>query len=93
MAFECSKEFETVYLKENPFPDAEVCVSEDHSSKSWDKIFQYCNKILVVWNIGGPAIQDFPSDFAYPIEDDFKYFFIQIHYNNPNQIPSNLTLS
>ncbi len=32
-------------------------------------------------------IQDFPADLAYPLggsQNEFKYFILQIHYNNQN---------
>ena len=34
-------------------------------------------------------IQDFPEDLAYPLggsENEFKYFMLQIHYDNPQKL-------
>ena len=37
-------------------------------------------------------VQDFPEDVAYPLggsSNEFKYFILQIHYNNPNKLEGN----
>ncbi len=37
------------------------------------------------WAVGGDLIADFPESFAYPIggsENEFKYFYLQMHYEN-----------
>ena len=34
-------------------------------------------------------IQDFPQNLAYPLggsEDEFKYFFLELHYDNPDKL-------
>ncbi len=34
-----------------------------------------------------------PSDLAYPVggsPNEFKYFMLEIHYNNPNLLPGNI---
>jgi len=47
---------------------------------------------FVAWAIGADLIQDFPSNIAYPLggtNGDFKYFYMQMHYNNPSLVQSN----
>lgn len=91
---ECSKEIETEYFKNNTFPEPTICVNNiDGPTKEWNPFYQYCQKVSLVWAVGGAEIQNFPDDLAYPIggsENETKYFFLEIHYNNPNNLPSNL---
>lgn len=92
---ECDKEFETVFLKNasSTLPEPGLCVNENGATTQWEKIFSHCGKPSFVWAVGGAHVQDFPSDLAYPIgggdDDSFKYFFLQIHYDNPQKLSSN----
>ena len=39
-------------------------------------------------------IQDFPSDMGYPLggsPNEFKYFVLQLHYNNPQLLTGNIS--
>lgn len=93
---ECSKEFETVYLANNSLPEPGVCIADSTQTKEWNVLLQYCSRISLVWAVGGSEIQDFPEDLAYPIggsEDEFKYFYLEIHYDNPHKVPSIKNLS
>ncbi|CAF1430401.1 unnamed protein product, partial [Rotaria sordida] len=42
----------------------------------------------IIWDVGGNDIVAFPEEAGYPIGGDFliKYYMVQIHYNNPNQL-------
>lgn len=89
---ECSKQFETDYLQKNPFPQPGYCVTDNSVPDYWANIMQYCMKVSLVWAVGSSTIQDFPDDFAYPLggsDNEFKYFYLEIHYDNPNHEPSN----
>lgn len=87
---ECNDDFENVYLKNNPYPDPSYCVVENHQFPEWADPVSYCGRSSLVWAVGSSDIQDFPEDIAYPMggENNFKYFFFQIHYNNPKKIES-----
>ena len=88
---ECSKELETVYMVNNSLPDPGICVADSTFVESWTPIFMYCRRTSLVWAVGGDAIQDFPSELAYPLggpDAEFKYFFLEMHYDNPEKIPS-----
>lgn len=60
--------------------------------KEWSDIAQYCSKISLVWAVGSSQVQDFPEDLAYPIDTDYKYFILNIHYDNPQRLPSLLKI-
>ena len=88
---ECTRELETVYMVNNSLPDPGVCVNDNGPTGFWSSIFMYCKRTSLVWAVGGEAIQDFPSDLAYPVggpDAEFKYFFLEMHYDNPQKIPS-----
>ncbi|CAF3053826.1 unnamed protein product [Rotaria sp. Silwood2] len=48
--------------------------------------------IATGWAVGGDYMTEYPKEAGYPIGGDFqiKYYMIEIHFNNPNQI-SNIT--
>ncbi|CAF4266350.1 unnamed protein product [Rotaria sp. Silwood2] len=55
----------------------------------------FCNKTknqieLCRFNVAGDYMIEYPSEAGYPIGGDFniKYYMIEIHFNNPNQISS-----
>ena len=88
---ECSNEVETVY-KNQSFPLPGSCLSSNQSDP-WYKFRSYCKIISLVWAVGGPTIQDFPENLAYPFggsETEAKYFFLEIHYDNPS-LRANIT--
>lgn len=90
---ECTGGLIEDYLKNNSLPDPGICVNNEIGlTPEWAKIFTLCRKVSLVWAVGSSDIQDFPEHLAYPIggskDDTFKYFFLQIHYDNPNQLPS-----
>jgi hypothetical protein len=88
---ECNEEFETVYLKNHTIPAPGACVLDSVFQPEWNDISSYCGRISLVWAVGGSEIQDFPLDLAYPIggtTNKFKYFYIEMHYNNPQHVPS-----
>lgn len=91
---ECSKEFETVYLKNNSMPDPSACVKDNSMVDEWVSPWAYCSRTSLAWAVGGDRIQDFPDDLAYPLggsEDEFKYFYLEIHYNNPDKTASKIS--
>ncbi len=86
--YECEKSFETEFLKKNnTIPRPASCNLENPSSTSeWKKVYKHCNKISLAWAVGGSVSQDFPSEIAYPLGKNIshsKYFFLEIHYDNP----------
>lgn len=39
---------------------------------------------LTGWAVGGDYVQDMPEGFGYAVgPNEFKYFFLEIHYENP----------
>jgi hypothetical protein len=84
---ECSPEFETEYLKSNSFPEPGNCVEDETFVDRWRGPQSYCSKSSMAWAVGSSDIQQFPQDLAYPIEG-FKYFYLEMHFDNPNRIPS-----
>lgn len=80
------------YLKNNTIPKPGMCVNNVGGLLSdWMSIYQICRRVSLVWAVGGSEVQDFPEHLAYPIggsKDSFRYFFVEIHYNNPDQTPS-----
>ncbi|CAF4835640.1 unnamed protein product [Rotaria sp. Silwood1] len=42
----------------------------------------------IVWDVGGNDMVAFPEEAGYPMGGDFpiKYYMVQIHYHNPNQL-------
>lgn len=84
---ECQSSFETQFLKNNTIPAPGSCYPRQTSEENtWRKASVHCNKISFVWAVGGSVIQDFPNNFAYPLGgnvSESKYFFLQIHYDNP----------
>lgn len=88
---ECSREFETVYLKNSPQPQPGICIADSDVTSEWASMFYYCRHKSLAWAVGSSQVQDFPPDLAYPIggsEDEFKYFFLEIHYHNPQRLHS-----
>ncbi|CAF1012278.1 unnamed protein product [Brachionus calyciflorus] len=70
-----------VFLKNNSIPEPGQCFSD-----KWVKTYLQCGRLSLVWAVGGAVIQDFPKDLAYPLggsDKTGKYFFIEIHYDNP----------
>jgi hypothetical protein len=84
---ECSSDFESVYLKNHPFPEPGNCVEDESTVNRWDDIQSYCPTSSMAWAVGSSDIQKFPQDIAYPIEG-FKYFYFQVHFDNPNRVSS-----
>ena len=82
--YECSKEFENWSYR----PKAQNCFKLDafQAETDWWKVEQKCRKISLTWGVGGYLKQDFPENLAYPLggsDSEFKYFYLQIHYDNP----------
>jgi hypothetical protein len=82
-------------LKSNKVPSPGNCYSfhPSQNNSEWSNAMSYCRKLSLVWAFGGPLVQDFPEDMGYPLgggEDEFKYFILEIHYDNPMQIKSQL---
>jgi hypothetical protein len=91
--YECDSNFESQYLANNKIPEPGPCFALDPSQdpKDWLTIRGFCYKISLVWAVGGEIIQDFPSNLAYPLggsTKEFKYFFLEMHYDNPDLKPS-----
>lgn len=90
---ECSKEFETVYLKNHSLPEPGACAKDSSLVDEWRNPMSYCLTGSLGWAVGGDMLVDFPDDLAYPLGgsgDEFKYFYIQIHYNNLEKTPSRM---
>ena len=48
--------------------------------------------VNIINNFFNEKIQDFPSDMGYPLggsPNEFKYFVLQLHYNNPQLLTGN----
>ena len=72
-------------------PNPGICVANSDATEEWLPIMSLCRKISLVWAVGGSQVQDFPPDLAYPMggpDAEFKYFFLEMHYDNPQQAPS-----
>ena len=58
--YECNKQYETDFLKNNAEPAPGPCFngeSEDPNYKSnWDSARKYCQKISLVWAVGGDMV-------------------------------------
>lgn len=79
LIYECSSSFN---YSNSPKPG--LC-----STNEWLDTSIYCSRISLGWAVGGPLIQDMPQDIAYPIggsNAEFKYFYLQMHYDNPDKI-------
>jgi hypothetical protein len=89
---ECSPDYETVFLKNFTTPAPGYCFADVEAKMDpmWSQVQTYCKSVSLVWAVGGDVIQDFPQNLAYPMggPSGFKYFFLQIHYNNPALTPS-----
>lgn len=86
LMYECSPEYESVYLKNNSAPTPGICSGSEGSTEEWGRVQRYCTKISLGWAVGGDLVQDFPQKFGYPVgggEKEFKYFFLEMHYENP----------
>ena len=84
--YECSKEYETVYLKNQTEPKPGLCANVGVKTPEWDLPMRYCNRISLVWAVGGDLINDMPPKLGYPLggsEDETKFFFLEMHYENP----------
>ena len=86
-------EFATDYVDKYGLPESGPCFSYQTSqpeiSAQWIKVMNLCRKVSLGWAVGGDIVQDFPSNIAYPMggpDADFQYFFLQIHYDNPQLI-------
>jgi hypothetical protein len=78
---ECTVQYETEYLRNNSNPTPGLCVS----GGEWARVRSYCNKLTLVWATGGDLVTDFPANMGYPVGgdvNDFKYFFLEMHYEN-----------
>ena len=88
---ECMPEFESVYLQNNSIPEPGACVLDGTYPEDWDGPSVFCNRVSLGWAVGGDTVQDFPDDLAYPIggpDAEFKYFRLEMHFSNPEKIPS-----
>lgn len=83
LMYECQDSFASEYLPEYGWPAGASCLS---GGNQWDKVQQYCKKISLAWAVGGDLEVTLPEEYGYPIggEGEFRYFFIQMHYENPN---------
>jgi hypothetical protein len=94
--YQCSHDLEREYLSKNPVPQPGNCVdfSYTHSenpTNTWLSVSKYCRSATSAWAIGGDVIQDFPQGLGFPIggeNSEFTYFFIEVHYDNPQKIKS-----
>ena len=81
--YECPADFEQIYLVNNSVPDPKKCTD---NSLPWRTVEGLCNKISLAWAVGGDLQTDFPAKLGYPVggsSQEFKYFFLQMHYENP----------
>lgn len=91
LLYECNS---NILLNSTNTPSPGVCLPilpTDYVSPLWYNVESQCQRISLAWAIGADLIQDFPSSIAYPLggpQADFKYFFLQMHYNNPSITPS-----
>ena len=91
LVYECNSK---IQFNETNIPAPGLCFSlteNDYAPPSWESVQPNCEKISLAWAIGADLVQDFPSNIAYPLggpQADFKYFYIQMHYNNPSIIKS-----
>ena len=88
---ECSREFETEYLAKKGMPEPGPCYPfhKSQPKTEWPEVSKYCTTVSFVWAVGSPLVQDFPEDIAYPsggADGDYTYFYLQLHYDNPNLI-------
>ncbi|CAF2937601.1 unnamed protein product [Rotaria sp. Silwood2] len=78
LMYECDR---TAQFDDNDLPD-DLC----------DAIYQQTASCAyngaIVWDVGGNDMVAFPEEAGYPMGGDFpiKYYMVQIHYNNPNQL-------
>jgi hypothetical protein len=68
-------------------PEPGNCVEDEQPVDRWNDVLTYCTKTSLAWPIGSSDIQKFPNDMAYPI-DGLKYFYLLIHFDNPNRVSS-----
>jgi hypothetical protein len=93
--YECSDAYGKGFLSNNDAPHPGPCFAihqtqGSNNTRTWEKIRSMCNKISLAWAVGGDLIQDFPSNMAYPLggsEQEFEYFILEIHYDNPTLLP------
>jgi len=52
--YQCSPEYETVFLKNNTEPRPGICA--DNTNPEWDLPQKYCNKISFGWAVGGDLV-------------------------------------
>jgi hypothetical protein len=92
LLYQCNSQFENEYLKNNsePYPgncfDNENTYSPNKLNK-WLNVNKYCSTIALAWAIGGSVIQEFPDELGFPFggkDSEFTYFYLQIHYDNPD---------
>ena len=95
LMYECPpSEFDT-YLQNNTIPEPGRCTDKSHQAKPWIEVQKICQTASFVWAVGGDLQTDFPPNMAYPIggsPTEFRYFYLQMHYENPNIYKSRVDL-
>lgn len=90
---ECSPEYEE-YLKTNPIPKPGDCFGGAESSTyEWGPTRNLCRTVSLTWAVGGDIVQDLPPELGYPFggsDLETKYFYLEIHYDNPSLKQSSL---
>jgi hypothetical protein len=96
LVYQCSHQFESEYLVNNPFPQPGHCFDDKDTFSSnpkntWLNVHEYCRTVTSLWAVGGDLIQDFPENTGFPIggaDSESSYFYIQMHYDNPMLLKS-----
>ena len=61
VVYECNKQYETEFLKNNTEPAPGPCAKEEANDSNyitnWYEARQYCQKISLVWAVGGDMVQ------------------------------------
>ena len=58
--YECDKQYESVYLKNNTEPKAGPCTEFDSANNNyktdWPRVRKFCQRISLVWAVGGDIV-------------------------------------
>ena len=58
--YECNSKYETIFLKDNEVPTSGPCFPQDSPDPNyetkWPEVRQYCQKISLVWAVGGDMV-------------------------------------
>lgn len=83
--------FETEFIPKYGMPKPDTCLLADNL---WGPVQDHCRKISLAWAVGGDLEVVLPIEYGYPVgPNSFKYFFIQMHYENPGLDKSKLYIT